>query len=106
VAQPILRFARSPGDAQKSGGNGMFRSLKSKLVLLMLAGAAWKKSAGWRARRMAAWSERARDAAPEGAANPVREGGPEAIRDPPRRWDRTDEASDQSFPASDPPANY
>ena len=36
---------------------------------------------------------------------PVRTAGPEAMRDQPRRnWDEVDEASDESFPASDPPA--
>jgi hypothetical protein len=37
----------------------------------------------------------------------VRDSGPEAMRDPPKRqWTKTDEESDQSFPASDPPGNY
>ncbi len=35
----------------------------------------------------------------------VRAAGPEAMRDRPRRpWTPLDEASDESFPASDPPA--
>ncbi|MFT4025787.1 MAG: hypothetical protein QM676_03135 [Novosphingobium sp.] len=36
----------------------------------------------------------------------VRHAGPEAMRSNPKSWDRTDEASDESFPASDPPATY
>jgi hypothetical protein len=37
----------------------------------------------------------------------VRSAGPDAMRDAPvRRWDRVDEAADESFPASDPPATY
>ena len=41
------------------------------------------------------------------AAEFVRPAGPESMRDTPRRgWDKTDEASDESFPASDPPATY
>ena len=36
-----------------------------------------------------------------------RDAGPEAMGDKPKReWTKTDEASDESFPASDPPANY
>lgn len=36
----------------------------------------------------------------------VRPAGPGQMRNPPRQWDRVDEEMDQSFPASDPPANY
>lgn len=34
----------------------------------------------------------------------VRTAGPEGMRSDPPQWDRTDQASDESFPASDPPA--
>lgn len=34
----------------------------------------------------------------------ARSAGPEAMRDPPAEWDKADQASDESFPASDPPA--
>jgi len=35
----------------------------------------------------------------------IRGAGPDEVRDPERRsWTTTDEASDESFPASDPPA--
>lgn len=33
----------------------------------------------------------------------TRSAGPQAMRDPPREWTGADEASDESFPASDPP---
>lgn len=37
----------------------------------------------------------------------VRDAGPSAMADKPaREWTRADEESDESFPASDPPANY
>jgi hypothetical protein len=32
----------------------------------------------------------------------VRDAGPEAMKNPPAEWDEVDEASDESFPASDP----
>lgn len=42
---------------------------------------------------------------PEEAPHQVRPAGPESMRDKPRRdWEVEDQASDESFPASDPPA--
>jgi hypothetical protein len=35
----------------------------------------------------------------------VRPAGPESMRNPPADWDSVDEAGDESFPASDPPAH-
>ena len=47
------------------------------------------------------------DGQPGAGPNPVRDAGPHAMRDgQTRAWTSVDEASDQSFPASDPPANY
>ncbi|MES2301972.1 MAG: hypothetical protein V4521_07875 [Pseudomonadota bacterium] len=36
----------------------------------------------------------------------VRSAGVEGMRSDPKRWDKIDQASDESFPASDPPATY
>jgi hypothetical protein len=40
------------------------------------------------------------------APDMVRDAGPEAMANPPRRWDQVDQQADESFPASDPPGNY
>ena len=36
----------------------------------------------------------------------IRHAGPEGMRSTPPQWDKADERSDESFPASDPPATY
>ena len=36
----------------------------------------------------------------------VRDAGPSSMADKPREWTKADEISDESFPASDPPATY
>lgn len=41
---------------------------------------------------------------PVGTTGAVRPAGRSAMRDPPSEWDKVDEAADESFPASDPPA--
>ena len=42
-----------------------------------------------------------------GNTHQVRSAGPDAMRDDTSRdWDKADQASDESFPASDPPATY
>jgi hypothetical protein len=42
----------------------------------------------------------------EGHHGAVRDAGPENMTHKPERWTKTDEAIDESFPASDPPATY
>lgn len=40
---------------------------------------------------------------PVGQSGASRSAGPEAMRDPPKEWEKVDQAVDESFPASDPP---
>jgi hypothetical protein len=46
----------------------------------------------------------AQPAGPPEADVQVRPAGPSAQRKKPKNWDKVDEAVDESFPASDPPA--
>jgi hypothetical protein len=80
------------------------------MAMLKLAALGALGYVGWK------YFERTRDgkepafAAGQGAGEnfaKVRDAGPEAMADPVRReWSKEDEASDESFPASDPPATY
>ena len=51
-----------------------------------------------------AHSDRTTEPGPAGQSGAARSAGPDAMRDPPSDWGKVDEASDESFPASDPPA--
>lgn len=42
----------------------------------------------------------------DGNFSQVRDAGPQSMQNQPKSWSKVDEASDESFPASDPPATY
>ena len=84
-----------------------------KTTLVAGIGAACAAAAGYvRSRRLfgkakpgsAAALTMNRPPGPVGHSGKVRPAGPDAMRDPPAKWGKVDEASDESFPASDPPA--
>ena len=76
------------------------------MALLKLALAAATGYAIYRYATKQRTLERAAFAHGEATGGPVevRNAGPEAMRSYPPEWDKVDEASDESFPASDPPA--
>ncbi len=58
---------------------------------------------------MAATQRKPKPPAGSRTTRPIRGGslrpaGPDEMRSPPPAWDEVDEASDESFPASDPPS--
>lgn len=65
----------------------------------------WWSGAGEEPERPAAAHSRGMTApGPVGHSGSARSAGPEAMRDPPSEWEKVDQAADESFPASDPPA--
>ncbi len=90
------------------GENALTRGIPMALFKLALAGAA--AYALWRyAQRHGAHDGHGAFASGETNGSnfsTVRNAGPEAMRSDPPEWDKIDQASDESFPASDPPSTY
>jgi hypothetical protein len=84
--------------------------LRSSLLLGALSGAAvyyWMRHKQREDEQLVPAAAFAGPGAAVGSFTQVRDSGPEHMRDGDKQdWDLTDEASDQSFPASDPPSNY
>lgn len=79
----------------------------SVLKLAALGAAGFAAYRIWRASEPRPQAAFATGQGAAGNRTQVRDAGPEAMRDPAqRRWTKVDENSDQSFPASDPPATY
>ena len=89
------------GTAQRSWGRtGPILAAGAAVLGAGAALFAWQRSRGEEKEQPAPAHRRNKKAPGPGAA---RSAGPEAMRDPPEQWDREDQASDESFPASDPP---
>jgi hypothetical protein len=73
-------------------------------ALLLLPSARHVPAVARTRRGAVAFSRRVADAASPRGGQSVRPAGRESTRDDRRGWDKVDEASDESFPASDPPA--
>lgn len=72
-----------------------------------IAGAAVLAVGAFAARELVkAQSRKKADKNAMAAATNVRDAGHENLDHPPHDWDVVDQASDESFPASDPPAKY
>jgi hypothetical protein len=104
--QPVAALARERRGAAPSRWNNQMRpSSKIALGLAIAGAAAVSLGAFARAlRRNAGGSgNRGEDVYGRG---PIRCAGPDEMTAPPKTWDAVDEASDESFPASDPSAKY
>jgi hypothetical protein len=85
-------------------------SVALKMLLGALAGAGtflWLKNQREREEELHPAAAFAGPGASKKSPSHTRDAGPENMRDHPgEQWDKVDQASDESFPASDPPATY
>jgi hypothetical protein len=102
-----VKRAQDDDDARNNAGGGM-RLGRTTAILATIGAAALGymavtsyQRAGSRRGRGAALAKDEQHAAQDFST--TRSAGPQAMRDPPKSWSRADEASDESFPASDPP---
>lgn len=74
--------------------------MRSLLKITLASGLGYVAFRGWRE-----WmgDGGADDRGPAGSSGIIRDAGPQSDDD---SWDKVDEQSDESFPASDPPANF
>jgi hypothetical protein len=75
-----------------------------RLALTGAAGYAFYKYATRDANGQAAFAGGSKDG--NDNFSKVRDAGTEGMSNAPRTWNKVDEASDESFPASDPPSTY
>jgi hypothetical protein len=75
-----------------------------RLALTGAAGYALYKYATREAEGQAAFAGSAK--VPDDNFSKVRDAGPQEMANAPKTWNKVDEASDESFPASDPPSTY
>lgn len=68
--------------------------------------AGYKYMTGQKHHSHAAFADNQPAPVPTSSTTPVRDAGATSMRDAPKSWSKTDEAIDQSFPASDPATNY
>lgn len=80
--------------------------LKPGFPLLLVAGSALLLAKTLQAGRLARVTDTARRTKVKRQAGPIRPAGPEGMEFPPRDWDKVDQQSDESFPASDPPPAF
>jgi hypothetical protein len=108
-AETVGLAAAKPSTLKRGGTMGLNRN-----TLILAAGAAAAGCAAvifgrrWRAEQdqdeyAPALRRGTKPPGPVGQSGNARSAGPDAMRDPPREWSKVDEASDESFPASDPP---